>query len=91
MEVPSLGVESQLQLQAYTTAKQDPSGVCDLHHRSQQCWILNQLSESGIKPASQWILVGFVSAAPQWELQNEFLKTAIFNTTLETCCNENWQ
>ena len=36
MEVPRLGVESELQLPAYTTvtATQDPSCVCDLHHSS---------------------------------------------------------
>ena len=34
MEVPMLGVESELQLLAYTTAiaTQDPSHVCDLLH-----------------------------------------------------------
>ena len=31
MEAPRLGVESGLQLPAYTTAKPDPSCVCDLH------------------------------------------------------------
>ena len=33
MEVPRLGVKSELQLLAYTTAiaTPDPSGVCDLH------------------------------------------------------------
>ena len=38
MEVPRLGVESELQLLAYTTATamQDPSHVWDLHHSSQQ-------------------------------------------------------
>ena len=42
MEVPRLGVELELQLLAYTTATatQDPSHTCDLHHSSQQCWIL---------------------------------------------------
>ena len=46
MEVPRLGVESELQLPAYTTATaiQDPSLVCDLHHSSWQHWILNSLS-----------------------------------------------
>ena len=29
----------------------------------------NALSEAGIEPTSSWILVGFVSAAPQQELQ----------------------
>ena len=46
MEVPRLGVISELQLPAYTTAtiKWDPSGVYDLYHRSQQCRICNPLS-----------------------------------------------
>ena len=47
MELPRLGVELELQLLAYTTvtATQDPSYICDLYHSSQQCWILNPLSE----------------------------------------------
>ena len=46
MEVPRLGVKSELQLPAYTTATAmpDPSWVHDLHHNSWQCWILNPLS-----------------------------------------------
>lgn len=49
MEVPWLGVESELQLQAYATATamQDPSCVCDLHHRSWQCQILNPQNTAG--------------------------------------------
>ena len=45
MEVPSLGVELELQLPAYTTAtaKRNPSLICELHHSSRQCWILNPL------------------------------------------------
>ena len=48
MEVPRLGVEPELQLLAYATAiaTLDTSRVCDLHHSSQQCWILNPLSEA---------------------------------------------
>ena len=47
MEVPSLRVESELQLPAKTTATAmpDPSHVCDLHHRSQQHQIPNPLRE----------------------------------------------
>ena len=46
-EVPRLGVESKLQLLAYATATAtwDPSRICDLHHNSRQCQILNPLSE----------------------------------------------
>ena len=45
MEVPKLGVKLELQLRAYTTATamQDPCLICDLHHTSWQCWILNPL------------------------------------------------
>ena len=45
IEVPGLCVESELQLQAYTTgiATQDLSRICDPH--LQQCWIPNPLSE----------------------------------------------
>ena len=48
MEVPRLGVKLELQLAAYTTAtaKQDLSRICDLHHSSQQCLILNLLSKA---------------------------------------------
>ena len=47
-EVHRLEVESELQLPAYATATatQDPSHVCNLHHSSQQCWILTPLSEA---------------------------------------------
>ena len=46
MEVPRLGVESELQLPAYTTATATPdlSWVCDLHRSSWQRRILNPLS-----------------------------------------------
>ena len=48
MEVPRLGVESELQLLAHTTvtATADPSRVCDLHHSSWQFRILNLPSEA---------------------------------------------
>ena len=48
MEVPRLGVESELQLLAYTIATEtpDPSRVCDLHRSSRQRQILNPLSEA---------------------------------------------
>ena len=43
MEVLRLGVESKLQLLAYTS---DLSHVCDLQHRSRQHQIFNPLSEA---------------------------------------------
>ena len=48
MEVPRLDAESELQLPAYTTVTTMPdlSRICNLHHSSRQCWILNPLSEA---------------------------------------------
>ena len=48
MEVPRLGVKSELQLPAYTTATatQDPSQVCNLRHSSLQHQILNPLNKA---------------------------------------------
>ena len=48
MEVPRIEVESELQLLVYTTATTtgDPSRICDLHHSSWQCQILNPLSKA---------------------------------------------
>ena len=48
------------------TAKWDPSRVCYLYHSSRWLWILNPLSKARNQTASSWILVGFVSSAPQW-------------------------
>ena len=47
-EVPSLGVELEVQPPAYTTATavRDLSCVWDLNHSSRQCWMLNLLSEA---------------------------------------------
>ena len=48
MQVPRLGVESELYLMAYTTATStpNPSRVCDLHYGSWQCQILNPPREA---------------------------------------------
>ena len=48
VEVPGLGIQLELWLPAYTTATatQDPSCICELHHSSQPCEILNPLSKS---------------------------------------------
>ena len=48
MEVPGLGVESELELPACTTATAmwDPSRICDLHCSLWQHWILNPLTRA---------------------------------------------
>ena len=63
MEVPRLGVESELQLLAYATATAtwNLSHICSLYHSSLQRQILNPLSKAKIEPAFSWILVRFVN------------------------------
>ena len=61
MEVPKLGVESELQLPAHTH-------VCDLHHTSWQCRILNRLSEARDRTHVSWLLVRYVCTMPHREL-----------------------
>ena len=65
MEVPRLGVESELQLPAYTTATAmgGPNLIFDVHRSSQQCWLLNPPSEA----SNPQLLVGFVSSVPPRE------------------------
>ena len=48
MEVPRLGVESELQrlATATATATPDPSCICDPQHSLWQRWILNPLGEA---------------------------------------------
>ena len=47
MEVPRQGVESEVQLPAYTTAIATPdlSHICNLHHSSRKHQILNPVSK----------------------------------------------
>ena len=51
MEVPGLGVESELQLLTYATAAAMPNP-------------LTHSARPGTEPTSSWILVGFVTAEP---------------------------
>ena len=67
------GVESELQLPAYATAQQ-----CQIRATSVTFTTVHGNTESsthwaepGIKPVSLWILAGFVTTEPQWELQKE--------------------
>ena len=84
MEVPRLGVESELQLPSYATATApcDPSCICDLHQSSQQCQILNPLriKGPGIKPAPSWILVGFFTAERTWTVIFDFTIAKDYNS-----------
>ena len=74
MEIPRLGIKSELWLLAYGTATATPDlrRVCSLHHSSRQCQILNW-SRPGIQPTSSQILVRFVSTEPWRDLLFEDL------------------
>ena len=72
MEVPRLGLHAELQLPAYTTAMPDSSHICDLHHSSQQHWILNPRGKA--RDRTSWILVGFVTTEPRELLSSQLLK-----------------
>ena len=60
MEVPRLGVQSELELLAYTTATAtpDPSYIFDLHHSSKQHRISKTLSKARDRTH---VLMGFVN------------------------------
>ena len=68
MEVPRLGVESELPLLATATVVQDLSCVWNLHHGSGQCWILNSLREAKNQTRILMDTVRFITTKPQWEL-----------------------
>ena len=73
MEAPGLGIQLELPLPATATAKQDPSHKCATDTTAQDnARSLTQWARPGIEPKSSWILVGFVTAEPQLELQNNF-------------------
>ena len=57
-EVPSLGVESELQMLAHgiATAMQDLSCICELYHSSQQCQYPIHWVRPGIKPTSAYTI-----------------------------------
>ena len=68
MAVLRLGVKSELQLPAYTTAtaKPDQSYVCDLHHSFWQHQIFNPLSEARDQICILMDPSWFVPAELQW-------------------------
>ena len=49
------------------------AAAASLHHSYSNSESLTHWTRSGIKPQSSWILVGFIPAEPQWELQKQFL------------------
>ena len=68
MEVPRLGVESELQLPSYATAMPDPSHIFNICCSLQQCWIRNPWVRPGIKSTFSWIFVRFITCWTTQEL-----------------------
>ena len=66
MEVPRLGVQSELQLLTYATATemQDLGLICDLHHSSGQRQIPNPPSKAWDRTHNLMVPSWIVSAAP---------------------------
>ena len=73
MDIPGLGVESELQLRAYptatATATQDPNRICDLHGSLQQPQTHNPRSEATDRTCILTETVGRLPAEPQRALQ----------------------
>ena len=65
MEVPRLGVKSELQLPTYTTVQAASATYGTAYGNARS---LTHCARPGIEPTSSWILVGFVTTETQWEL-----------------------
>ena len=82
-EVPRLGVESNLCCCQPTPQPQPhqiqvvPSTYTIAHNSAGS---LTHWVRPGIKPSSSWILVRFVSIAPQWELPSFLLLMLLFSS-----------
>ena len=63
-EVSRLGVELGPQMPTYTTGHSNAG-------------FLTHWSRPGIEPASSWIVIRFVSTAPQWELLTNLLSVSV--------------
>ena len=70
VEVPRLGVELELQLQLLATPQQHqiPAASATYARAQGSAGSLTLWARPGIKPTFSWILVGFVTAEPQWKL-----------------------
>ena len=92
MEVPRLGVKSELSLLAYTTATamQDPSHICDLHHRSWQHRILNPLSKAWdwtlVLTDTSWTHFGCTTMGTSRSYFYANIVSAILNATVRKLC-----
>ena len=81
MEVPRLGVKLELQLLACATGTvtQDLSCICDLHHHSRHCQILNPQSEIRDQTLILMDAVWVCNSEPQQKLPELAFKSKIFD------------
>ena len=79
MEVPRLGVESELQLLAYITATATPdlSFIWDLHCSLQQHQSLTHRARPGIEPVSSWTLCWILNLLSHSENSHGFLRKVV--------------
>ena len=68
MEVPRLEVKLELQLPDNATANQIQAMSVTYITAQGNGGSLSHWGRPGIKPATSWFLVGFISAVPRWEL-----------------------
>ena len=96
MDIPRLGVESELQLPgtATATATWDPSHICNLYHSSWQHWILNQLSRARVQTrifmGTSWVCYHWATTGTPCEFLIHsgfklFLRYVIFSYFLWVC------
>ena len=79
MEVPRLGVELEVRQPAYAIAQQCQIRAASVTYITAHgnTGSLTHYARPGIKPASSWIPVRFVSAEPRWEvLEYIFLRAS---------------
>ena len=80
MEVPRLGVESELQLLTCTQPQQLGIWALSVTYITAQgnSGSLTHWARPEIEPVPSWIQVGFITTKPWWELQKNFFKCITF-------------
>ena len=76
MEVPRLGIESELQLPAYITAMATQIWTASSTYTTAQgnTRSLTHWARPGLEPTTSWFLVRFISTAARWELQSSVFR-----------------
>ena len=78
MDIPRLGVKSELPAYTTATATWDPSLIFDLHHSSQRHQSLTHWARPGIEPTSSRMLVGFANCWATMGTPLSSLDTTLF-------------